>query len=116
MGNRTSVYLDDDLQAAVKASGTPLAELIRRGLGANTANAESDTAVTDLPASLAAIGPGEPSPGAVCMTPGCWQKDTRACGLRKLPLCTACAAAIQGREHKRELPPSAARLTRRGAA
>ena len=54
MGNRTSVYLDDDLQAAVKASGTPLAELIRRGLGANTANAESDTAVTDLPFGLSA--------------------------------------------------------------
>ena len=32
MGQLTSVYLHDGLQAAVKASGTPLAELIRRGL------------------------------------------------------------------------------------
>ena len=37
MGQRTSVYLDDSLQAAVKASGVPLAELIRRGLAASTA-------------------------------------------------------------------------------
>ena len=31
MGQRTSVYLDDDLHAAAKASGVPLAELFRRG-------------------------------------------------------------------------------------
>jgi hypothetical protein len=33
MGKRTSVYFTDDLAAAVGASGVPLAELIRRGLG-----------------------------------------------------------------------------------
>ena len=33
MGQRTSVYLSDELKAAVKASGVPLAELVRRGLG-----------------------------------------------------------------------------------
>jgi len=66
--------------------------------------------------SLAAIPDGEPSPGALCMTPGCFQRDTRKYGLRKLPLCTACAAALQGQVHKREAPPSAARLTRRGTA
>jgi hypothetical protein len=32
VGKRTSVYLSDDLAAAVEASGVPLAELIRRGL------------------------------------------------------------------------------------
>jgi hypothetical protein len=37
MGQRSSVYLADDLAAAVKASGTPLGELIRRGLTAGTA-------------------------------------------------------------------------------
>jgi hypothetical protein len=31
-GKRTSIYLSDDLAAAVEASGVPLAELIRRGL------------------------------------------------------------------------------------
>ncbi len=33
VGKRTSVYLTEDLDAAVRASGVPLAELIRRGLG-----------------------------------------------------------------------------------
>jgi hypothetical protein len=32
MGKRTSVYLSDELADAVKASGIPPAELIRRGL------------------------------------------------------------------------------------
>lgn len=33
MGIRTSIYLSDDLHAAVKASGETVAEIIRRGLG-----------------------------------------------------------------------------------
>ena len=32
-GRRTSIYLREELEAAVKASGLPIAELIRRGLG-----------------------------------------------------------------------------------
>jgi hypothetical protein len=32
MGKRTSVYLADDLAAAVEKTGLPLAELIRRGI------------------------------------------------------------------------------------
>jgi hypothetical protein len=31
-GRRTSVYLSEDLAAAVDASGVPLAEIVRRGL------------------------------------------------------------------------------------
>ena len=38
-GERTSVYLTAGPAAAVKASGTPLAELIRRGLVVRTAEA-----------------------------------------------------------------------------
>jgi len=34
MGQRTSIYLSDDLAAMVKASRIPLAELVRRGLNA----------------------------------------------------------------------------------
>jgi hypothetical protein len=34
MGLRTSVYLTDDLEAAWRASGVGLGELVRRGLGA----------------------------------------------------------------------------------
>jgi hypothetical protein len=33
-GQATSIYLSDDLVAAIEGSGVPLAELIRRGLGA----------------------------------------------------------------------------------
>lgn len=32
MGQKTSVYLADDVAAAAKASGVPLGELVRRGL------------------------------------------------------------------------------------
>jgi hypothetical protein len=31
MGTRTSIYLNDELHEAWKASGVPLAELVRRG-------------------------------------------------------------------------------------
>ena len=67
-------------------------------------------------ASLAVFTPGEPSPGAVCATPSCWQKNVRKYGLRELPLCDACAAALQGNVHQRQLPPGAAKIARRGAA
>jgi hypothetical protein len=116
MGERTSIYLATDLRDAVKASGVPLAEFVRRGLAGSTAPTSQATAPAPAAASLAALPDGEPSPGVVCMGPGCWQRDTRKYGLRQLPLCPACAAALQGRAHQREIPPSAARLMRRGAA
>jgi hypothetical protein len=81
-----------------------------------------DRELDGQPATQAATGgpvtlpAGEPCPGTVCSGPGCWQRDTSRYGLRRLVLCTSCAAALQGREHQRELPPSAARLARRGAA
>ena len=42
------------------------------------------------------------------MGPGCFQRDTRKYGLRELPLCTACAVALQGETYKRELASGAA--------
>ena len=72
--------------------------------------------MTGQATALTVTGPGEPSPGVVCFTPGCFQRDTRKYGLRQLPLCPACAAALEGRVHKREVPPAAAKLLRRGAA
>jgi hypothetical protein len=33
MGKRTSIYLSDELAEAVRVSGIPVPELIRRGLG-----------------------------------------------------------------------------------
>ena len=46
MGKRSSIYLSEELEAAVKASGLPVVELIRRGLG--TAAPERATKVPSL--------------------------------------------------------------------
>ena len=51
--------------------------------------------------SVAALRGGEPSHGAICMTPGCWERNTAKYGLRELPLCTACAAALTGKVYQR---------------
>jgi len=48
--------------------------------------------------SLAAIADGEPSPGVLCMGPGCWERNTRKYGFRRLPLCPA---ALEGRTYQR---------------
>ena len=117
MGQRSSVYLADDLAAAVKASGVPLAELVRRGLRREQGRGSSPAPPSPAAvASLAALPEGEPSDGTLCMGPGCFQRDTRTYGLRDLPLCTACAAALQGETYRREVPPGAARVIHRGAA
>ena len=47
--------------------------------------------------------------------PARWNRDTGRYGLRRLVLCTP-AAALQGQDYKREVPESAARAIRRGAA
>lgn len=73
------------------------------------------TAATSAGKDLA-LPVGEPSPGAVCATPSCWQNNTRKYGLRQLPLCDACAAALQGQDYKRQVPETAARAIRRGVA
>ena len=50
------------------------------------------------------------------MGPGCFQRDTRLNGLRQVPLCPACRGALEWHVYKREIPPGAARIIRRGAA
>lgn len=68
-GERTRVYLAADLAASVKASGVPLAELVRRGLAACTAPAQAgaqtaaDRSDSPAAASLAAIPPASHAPG-----------------------------------------------------
>jgi len=64
----------------------------------------------------AITGPGESGDGAVCVTSGYWQRDTRTCGLRQLPLCTACAAARRSEAHQRPGTERAAGLLTRGTA
>jgi|ERR1017187_8489153 hypothetical protein len=115
-GERTSVYLSADLAAAVKASGQPLAELIRRGLAAGTAETAQPPAPSPASPSLTALSHGEPSPGVLCMGADCFERNTSRYGLRRLPLCPACRAALEGRTYQREIPPGAARAIQRGAA
>jgi hypothetical protein len=59
--------------------------------------------------SLAAIPDGEPSPGVACAGPGCWQRNTSRYGLRRVPLCPACRAALQGQPYE---PPASLALAR----
>jgi hypothetical protein len=94
----------------------------RYASGALTSNAEPASQPPPLaasqgtPALVTAMGPGEPSPGVLCMRPGCLERSTARYGLRRMPLCPACRAALEGRTYQREIPPSAARIMRRSAA
>ncbi len=49
MGKRTSVYLSDDLAAAVGETGLPLAELVRRGVCASLVVVPASADVQDVP-------------------------------------------------------------------
>ena len=105
----TSVYLDDSLQVAVKASGVPLTELIRRGprrrsRARNTSpSGRGGHNVSNIcpPARRASLG-------VLCTGSGCYQRDTARYGLRRLVLCAACAAALRGQAYKRETSAGAA--------
>ena len=96
MGQRSSVYLADNLAAAVKASGVPLGELVRPGLAAIPDGESSPASCTWGPAAGSATPPATAS--------AAWSSAEPA----RLPL--------QGQVHKREIPPTAARAARRGAA
>src|SRR4029077_21097978 len=95
-----------DLAAAVKASGHPLAKLVRRGLAAGTTEAAQPTPSPAGP-SLAALPDGEPAHGAICMTPDAGNAtpaSTASTSSRSAP-----PATHSNRTHQREIPR---RLTR----
>jgi hypothetical protein len=115
-----SARLGGDLLALLDAArgdasrGAWLTSLITRELARPP---RSQPAPAPLPASRAAgspgavgvLGPGTASPGVVCFTPGCWQRDTAKYGTRELPLCPACAHAACGLPYSKpqpELPPA----------
>jgi len=126
----------DPATARAKAEGASLAALMRAAVQAYATGQLTSQAlpasqpaapVTGQPgpaaeltsqgsAAAIVITGGEPSLGTACAGPGCWQRNTTRYGLRGLPLCPACAAALQGHTYKREAPESAARAIRRGAA
>ena len=70
--------------------------LIDRELHGQAHAGKPDTGVADSPPGPLALPGGQPCPGTACAGPGCWNRDTARYGLRRLPLCTACAAALQG--------------------
>ena len=114
MAEVISARVGEDLLARVdgirgeQTRGAWVASLIERELTNNPAPASPVAAISG-------ISHGEPSPSVVCMSPTCWERNTSRYGLRRLPLCPACAAALEGRTYKREIPPGASRLMR-GAA
>ena len=59
-------YASGDLTSNAEPASQPRPEL--------TSRAQAASQGTAVP--IAAIGTGEPSPGVVCMGPGCWQRDT----------------------------------------
>lgn len=68
-----------------------------------------DAGPGDFPSSqpgpvAGALTVGEPSPGVLCMGPGCLQRDTVRYGIRRMPLCPACAAALTGTEYRKPQP------------
>ena len=52
---------------------------------AGTAEVAQQPAPVPAISSLSAIPSGEPSPGVLCLGPGCWERNTRKFGLRQLP-------------------------------
>jgi hypothetical protein len=105
----------DDVRGGDTRSAWVLRLIGRELVGPDPA-AEPATALADFPAGPLVLPSGEPCPGVACSGPGCWNRDTARYGLRRLVLCTACASALQGQTHKREVPETAARALRRGAA
>jgi hypothetical protein len=113
----------DPAQARAKAEGASLGALMRAAVhryasGDLTSNAEPASQPPVLPASqgtpalVIAMTDAEPSPGTLCMGPGCLERSTSRYGLRRMPLCPACRAALEGRTYQREIPAGAARAIR----
>ncbi len=115
MSQRTSVYLDDGLQAAAKASGVPSPNWSAAAWPPAPRPPRSPQWKTWFHHLFPSGLPnGDPCPGVACAGHGCWNRDTARYGLRRLVLCRACVAALQGDTYKRKAPPGAARATRCG--
>lgn len=87
MGKRTSVYLSDDLEAAVKTSGVPLAELIRRGLSVPPVPPVQVVADDRMPPGLVALQSG--TQVAVMRLGDCPHR-----GLRAGAFCKSCQSVV----------------------
>ena len=114
-------YLAALMRAAVQAYATGRLTSTAEPASQGTGTVTSQLGPVGHPASqgaaaIAATVNGEPSPGTACAGPGCWQRNTFRYGLRRLPLCPACGAALEGQDYRREIPESAARAIGRGAA
>ena len=116
MAEVISARVSEDILAHIdtirsgQSRGTWLAGFLERGLLDDDAGPAASPVRTSSGLLI-----GEPCPGVACMCPTCWQRDTTRYGLRKVPICPADAAALEGRVYQRQAPPGAARLMR-GAA
>jgi hypothetical protein len=107
-------YADGDLTSQALPASQPAPDLTSHLKAAS----QPPASVTSQAAAAfpAALDTGRPSPGVLCMTPKCFQRDTRTYGLRDLPLCTACAHALAGETWQRPITPAQARAIRKTAA
>jgi gamma-glutamyltranspeptidase len=126
--------IGDPAQERAKAEGASLAALMRAAVQSyadgqltstdehasqGTGKVTGQPGPASQPASQAAVAititDSEPGPGVACAAPRCWQRNTANYGLRRLPVCPACRAALEGRTYQSEVPEPAARAVRRGA-
>jgi hypothetical protein len=95
MARRASIYLNDELDAAVSASGVAIAELVRRGLGADgkpPVHGIRITADDRVPPGAALLVSGD-SVQPLCIAPA-------ACphrGLSPGAWCKSCQSAVPER-------------------
>jgi hypothetical protein len=104
---------EDVLERIDEARGDTTRSAWLQGVIDRELNGQAPAApVAHSPAGPLVLPPGEPCSGVA----GCWNRDPARYGLRRLVLCTACAAAHQGEIYQREVPENAARAIRRGTA
>jgi hypothetical protein len=107
-------YADGQLTSTAEPASQDRPELTSQAGPASHPSAQ--VASQGTATAIVSTGPGKPCPGVACSGPGCWNRDTARYGLRRLVLCAACAAALQGQAYRRKPPGSAARAVRRNAA
>ena len=86
----------EDTLARIDDTRSASVQLIDRELSGRT--------TTQLPAA----GPLPRSPRRRLLGPRSWRRSTSRFGLRKLLLCAACCAVLEGQAYHRKLPESAA--------
>jgi hypothetical protein len=80
-------YASGELTSQALPASQPCPELTSQADAASPPRARVTS--QDNAAAITAIPDGEPSPGVLCMGPGCLERSTSRYGLRRMPLCPA---------------------------